>query len=421
MTRNWSDTRRHLRNVFRKVCRPFAYAYITVEYLVLLLLHARQIARADYATALWFWSFGHQAIDPHMLAMRFRGKNIIVLLSDYGNFNRYIVDAFRPHVRIAFLRHPRCMQWLRNALKIAERRDLKLALLQWFLKTGRFKAAFIREFNEERAPYVGGIFITERIRRFAENADMKIVPPPEAIERFRAGFANAYPELASTWFVSLYLRKKAAGKREIRDTDPGAYAVVPRRIAELGGFVFCGGDYHPRDVFGDLPRILGYRDLLFADRALADIYFITQCRFIVAPASGPVAVAISFNVPSLITNDALFYHSGSRANQIVLYKKVRERATGRILSARETFSFPVIEYRSTEEFDQAGLEVIDNTEEEIAAALEEMIQRFILLKEPVGPEHQSLYDRFKSLLPKESVVYQTPSRPALSYLQRLEW
>ncbi|TSC80430.1 MAG: hypothetical protein G01um101425_84 [Candidatus Peregrinibacteria bacterium Gr01-1014_25] len=403
------------------VLRPLAAVYIAIEYGVLLLTHRKELMRAGFVTPLWFWSFGHQAIDPHMLAMRFRGKKLLIVVSDYGNMNPYLVGTFEQYVRMCYLRHSRFMGMLRPLFKHEELRALKIAVLRFVLRVLGHAASIVPTYHEHQGSVIEGTFITERLRLFQQHADMPLIPLTEPIERFRSLLQKTHPELAGKWFVALYLRRTVKVGDEMRDTDPATFADVIGRIRGLGGFVFCGGDYDDAHaVFPGMQGVMGYSDFP-CERELTDYYGITQCRFLVGPTSGPVSIAMSFNIPNLMTNDPFYYHSGNRENQIVLHRKLRDRATGRILAARETFSPPIIAYRTKGEFERAGLEHIDNTKEEIAAALEEMVQRHILGHDTVLPEHQPLYDRFKSLLPKESIIYQSPSRPALIYLQNLVW
>ncbi len=402
------------------VIRPIAFVYCGVEYLFLIACQARALRGAEYVYPLWFWSFGHQAADLHMLSMRFRGKKILVLLSDYQNFNPHIINSFREHIDICFLRHSLCMRKACTLLKVLKVRRLKFALLRLYLCVIRSKAVLLPEYYESEGSALEGVFLTERLRLFQENADMNIVPSPEPIERFHKILTETYPSLSDKWFVSLYFRSKIPDVVDFRDTDPAPYKVVVERIGELGGFVFCGGDCDPHQLFPDMPNVLGYKDFS-CDRSLTDFYFLTQCRFLIGAPSGPVAIAISFHIPTLISSTATYYYSGARENQIVLYKKLQDSKTGRVLSAHEIFSLPIVAFRNGREFQRAGLLHIDNTREEIADALEEMIQRYIMGKEIVLPEHQFLYDRFRHLLPKESVAFQTPSRPALSYLQNIVW
>src|SRR3989338_2081757 len=44
------------------------YLYLSAEYLVLLVLNIGEIKNAEFICPRWFWNFGHQALEPHMLA-----------------------------------------------------------------------------------------------------------------------------------------------------------------------------------------------------------------------------------------------------------------------------------------------------------------------------------------------------------------
>ncbi|MBI2870145.1 MAG: TIGR04372 family glycosyltransferase [Candidatus Omnitrophica bacterium] len=391
-----------------------------MEYLILLLRNCKRLRSAEYINTLWFISFGHQAVDLHMLAMRFRGKRLVVLMSDYDNFNRHLIHSFRGLVDIVFLKHSGLMHrlWRTGMVSVPTLQSLKHGVLVWVLQLLRSSAEIVN-FYESLDGQIASGYVVEYIRLLHSEKAIEVKPPRQAVEEFRHFFEKAFPDLAGKWFVSLYLRKKQKGVVDVRDTHQPPYRKVIERIGALGGFVFCGGDADAQ-VFAGLENWLGYADI-DCERSLIDLYFLSQCRFLISAASGTHAIASLFNVPVLITNCPFYWHSGWRDNQIIIFKKLRDRHSGRILPARETFSMPIVAYSDRTHISDAGLDVTDNTETEILQATEEMIGRYILGQETGQGEDLLLYDRFRELMPEESVGYHSPARPALSYLRSLEW
>lgn len=408
---------------YRCLLERFAYGYSVFEYWLLLLPNLREIRGAEFVYPLTFVSFGHQASDLHMVAMRFPEKQLIAFVSDYRNFNRSLVRTFEDVVKIRYIRHTwLAVFFLRFVLKYDEVRQMRIRAMRSFVRMVRSRADVLIDCNTKDRPRIEGRYATEYISLLEHSPPTLSIlkPPDDAISEFRSILHSSYPQYTDTWFVSLYLRRKYIGKPDVRDTNPDPYDVVIDRIRALGGFILCGGDYDPHAVFVGKEDILGYEDFP-CSRELCDLYFLSQPRFLVCTHSGPLVVAMVFNVPSLITNSAFFYQSGSRENNRVIYKRLREIHSGRILCASETFTKPIVEYEEGR-FMRAGLEHVDNTEAEIAAALEEMIDLF-LLKNPSREteEDRLLLERFRNLLPYGCTAHRTPARPTLHYLRTLVW
>ena len=105
--------------------------------------------------------------------------------------------------------------------------------------------------------------------------------------------------------------------------------------------------------------------------------------------------------------------------QRVMYKRVEECATGRILSPEELFSEPVVTFHSTRSFRQSGLRVVDNTGEEILAGAEEMIAMTTSGASVWTEEQERLLSWYRSLQPDWSVAGLSDSRPAIGTLETL--
>ena len=400
----------------RAALLTWAVPLFMFDYAVLLLPHVRAIRRAEVIYPLWFWSFGHQAIDLHHLAMRYEGKRLLVLLSDYGNFNPHIVDSFRPFVNIRDVRHGTMTRRMRAAIGVPLLKRLKRSVLRLYLLGKRTEIPW--DYHARSESRIAGTFINEYMELMRLSRSIVVAPLRDRIDAARRRLEAAKPELRGKWFVALYLRRKSTARKDARDTNPGPYRAVIDRVHAEGGFVFCGGDYQPGETFPGASGVIGYDDVPF-DRATADYFFLLASRFIIGGHSGPVGIAIAFDRPMLITNNAFFYLSGHRPNQRVIYKKLKDRS-GRILLPEETFSLPIVAFHTSEQFADAGLTHIDNDESALLAGLEEMLDEHVRGKfSEISPADRALLDRFRSLLPPDAVAARSPARPTLSYLRAL--
>jgi putative glycosyltransferase (TIGR04372 family) len=360
-------------------------------------------------------SFGHQALDLYMLSMRFPHKKVLVVYSDYGNVNRHIARSFS-EVDILFLTHTALAQNLYRFIEFTKFKKMKFVIV----KAVSNNAQLIWDCNTKDGVQIEGRYMVE-LTQLIKETNQKVVLPTKTITAFETLLHNIFPETKSKWFVSLYLRKKRAGNTlDVRDTTPEPYRLIIKRITEIGGFVLVGGDYNPHTLFPDLDGVYWQEDFS-CDRSLFDAYALSQAALFIGTHSGPLIIANAFDVPSLITNCGFFYLSGYRDNQRVLFKRVRDAASGRVLSAAETFDFPVVSYTQSREneFATAGLELVDNTDHELLDAAEEMLQEYILGN--TQEIDQGLEDRFRAITPEKSVVRISPCRPSQSYLRNLNW
>ena len=110
---------------------------------------------------------------------------------------------------------------------------------------------------------------------------------------------------------------------------------------------------------------------------------------------------------------------GFSDKQLVMYKKIVECATGRYLAPEEVFSEPVVAFHSTKQFQDAGLRVVDNTEEEILEGAEEMIAMTTPGASIRTKEHERMLAWYRSLQPDWSVAGLSDSRPAICALETL--
>ena len=405
---------------FQSIQWFIAYAWCALEYGVLLLVHLRRIRRAEFVFPLWFWSFGHQATDPHMLALRFHGKKLLVLLSDYRNFNTYIVDSFRPHLDILDLRHSRWSCRGVRCLRALQITRMQRSVLHLVLRLFRCRAQIVPEHYERLGSPMEGYYLVEYLDLLSSRDPGVIQPCFKQVEAFRDILQHEHPTLVKRWFVSFYFRRKRQGAVEVRDMNPETYREAVKLVRKHGGWVFCGGDYDPQEAFPGMENIFGYHDFS-CDRALCDLFFLTQCLFLVCGQSGPLAIAAAFSTPTLITNAALYYITGCRANQRICYKKLVECRTGRALMAQEIFRLPFLCLASNEQFARAGLLHIDNTSEELHASVVEMLDLHLFQRDvTLSAEYKDLHQCFRALFLVRSMVHASPCRPTLGYLRSLQ-
>ncbi|MBI5124235.1 MAG: TIGR04372 family glycosyltransferase, partial [Candidatus Omnitrophica bacterium] len=104
-----------------------------------------------------------------------------------------------------------------------------------------------------------------------------------------------------------------------------------------------------------------------------DIYLSAKCRFFLGSSAGLTAVPRIFRVPVAYANYLPFASIlGITANALFIPKKLKLRKEGRLLTFREIFDSGIQNYLGSHEYTKAGIEILDNTPEEITALAMEM-------------------------------------------------
>ncbi|MGB0671294.1 MAG: TIGR04372 family glycosyltransferase [Rhodospirillales bacterium] len=208
----------------------------------------------------------------------------------------------------------------------------------------------------------------------------------------RRGFAD------DDWFVAWHVRDAATFLEDIswspnryRNAELATYIAGVQAILDRGGWVVRLGDPQmPRlaDIGFTHPRLIDYAHGGTDLRAdWMDLFLVAEARFYFGMASGPSSVAVNFGTPTLGTN---WFHLGPWpycSGDLFLPKRLVRRADAKPLTLSETLAPGLWGALEPPLFDALGIEVIDNSEVEIAEAVTEMLDRL------EGPADEAEEDR----------------------------
>lgn len=180
-----------------------------------------------------------------------------------------------------------------------------------------------------------------------------------------------------SWFVTLHIRED--GYHPVRNADISSYRRAISAITDRGGWVVrMGGAIHPepgREMsrLQSLPQVVDYTHS-DARSDWMDVFLWGGCRFLLGTLSGPAHVAATFGVPAVYSNSVIGYRSWYGADLALpkLYWSTREK---RYLTFAEALSSPVGFTHMLEPLRDRGIELVDNTAEQLEAVTVEMIDR----------------------------------------------
>lgn len=344
---------------------------------------------------------GHLAIDPDcfvkegLLGMR-APQRAILCAPGANAANAWLAEAWRKYMWVVRSR------WLCLALKpLSMQPCLQFDVARYSTAIGRT-----------------GDFV-EIQKRWGKRAPLLRLHDREVRagrERLRS---MGLPEDA--WFVCVHVREGGYSPADehvhsFRNASIASYAPAIAEIARRGGWCIRVGDASMRELPQPMPGVLDYaRSAVRAD--WMDIFLFSHCRFLLGTSSGPAFLCGVLGTPVATANmipPSVVLPFG--AADIGIPKLLRRR-DGSLMSFAEAFASPVANFRFAEEFRRAGLEIVDNTPEDVLDLAVEQLDRLDGTLTYCA-EDERLQARFKSLMRPGHYTFGSQSRVGRGFLRR---
>lgn len=163
------------------------------------------------------------------------------------------------------------------------------------------------------------------------------------------------------------------------------------------------------------PRIIDYAAKHRTD--FLDIYLCAKSLFFIGNTAGLIFVPIVFQRPVVLTNFIPLCWNRTGPENIIIPKLLRLRGERRLLTFAEMLLGPVAGYYRSEDYTAAGIDVIENTADEIAAAVQEMADRLAGRYHDL-PGDTERQKRFQELFNRNASGYMMTSRIGADFLRR---
>ena len=285
-------------------------------------------------------------------------SKILVLASSSRDGNRYILDLYNNHV--TFIRNP---------------------LLKFFL----YPFFVSHVFKNDSSHRFEAVFPTEIVahkiwKKYTEEIGTPLVAmsPNDKYEARRI-LEKHLPQ--GRPFVSIHVRDTGFYKNEKQNTRNGdifTYLPAIKYLIKKGFNVVRIGDPFMKDIEPMLvecgPYLFDYACSEIKSQ-LIDCYLMSECVFFIGCASGPNCIPPIFNVNCVTVNwynasNALFYSKGD----IATFKKFRWCENGRLVPLSNLMKPPYSVNPTIVELAQEGVELSDNTPEEIYETVREFVE-----------------------------------------------
>lgn len=272
----------------------------------------------------------------------------------------------------------------------------------------------------QKYPYIEFVY-TQRPRKQRafhsyRGKPLLCIPEEDAEKGLRELETLGVPRTA--WFVCFHMRDRTylphLAYHSYRDVVIPAYYEAMRLVVRRGGYVVRLGNPESEP----LPKEQGIIDYAHSNLRsdFLDVFISTRCRFYVGTNSGPKNLPRHFNVPVCMTNHIPMADIVVNPGSLLISKRLYSEEKKRVLSFRDMLAQPVADYHRREQYDTAGLQLIDNTAEEIRDVVEEMLDAMEGGVEYTD-EDERMQKNFRALCHEAELPFPEPSRIGRNYLR----
>jgi putative glycosyltransferase (TIGR04372 family) len=194
---------------------------------------------------------------------------------------------------------------------------------------------------------------------------------------------------------------------EYRNCDIRNFLPAVRYLASVGIYGLRMGYMVERAIEDEGDLIIDYASSYRSE--FGDVYLPAKCKFYLGSEGGLSSMPWTFNVPVAYSN-VILGHVGFRGPDVFIVKKLWWREKKRIAKFREVLAMEADTWGSSQQFEEAGLEVLENSSDEILALTVEMNAR-LDGSWVTTDEDEALQARFQSIFPPEHRChhdYQSP-------------
>ena len=161
---------------------------------------------------------------------------------------------------------------------------------------------------------------------------------------------------------------------DYRDSSIHNYLPAAEELARRHYFAVRMGSVVREALYATNDRIIDYATNGRTD--FLDIYLGANCKFFLSGCTGLYAIPMIFRRPIAYVNYVPLFYAPSRGlNDLIIPKKLWLRAEQRFLTFREALSSEVGKFFQSEQYEKLGIDVVENTPEEIRALAVEMDER----------------------------------------------
>ena len=221
------------------------------------------------------------------------------------------------------------------------------------------------------------------------------------------------------WFVCFHSRDSeylGSCYHDYRDSDINNYMLAAEYIAEKGGYALRMGAVVDKPLPKERhPKIIDYATEYRSD--FMDIYLAAHCKFFLGNTAGIFLVYTVFNIPVACANIVPLEYPPFRTGDLFIPKKMWSRDKKRFLTYKEILDSGAGLYLESKQYENAGIEVVENSSDEILELAREMNMRLDKNYESTD-EDEELQRKYISLFKPNNHCYGTQARIGTYFLRK---
>ena len=202
-----------------------------------------------------------------------------------------------------------------------------------------------------------------------------------------------------------------------RNSNIANYQKTMNVLADLEYFIFRMGKGVSGRIDDSHENIFDYANS--EDRSdFLDIFLFANSTFSVGSEAGIITTTFAYRIPYCSVNlAAIEYLQGWHENNLIIFKKYWLKNEKRFMTFKEIYESGAGRFLRTEQYEELGIELIENTPDEILDVSMEMHQRLNSTWETTG-EDEVLQKRFWDMFPKSELHGEFRARIGAEFLRQ---
>jgi len=222
------------------------------------------------------------------------------------------------------------------------------------------------------------------------------------------------------WFVCFHAREGGFSQADEiiqshRNSDVLRLIPAMEQVIARGGWCIRMGDPSMRRL-PPIAKVIDYAHHPVRSDWM-DVFLCASCRFFVGNSSGLTIVSSIFGVPSALANMVPLSALGFHPRDISIPKLFHLKGETDYMRFPELFACPIADYRYALFYQDAGVEVEENSAEDIRDLVAEMLDR-LDGKFVETDEDRKLQQRYRSLFRPGHYAYGAASRVGAAFLRK---
>jgi putative glycosyltransferase (TIGR04372 family) len=275
--------------------------------------------------------------------------------------------------------------------------------------------------KEELGKTIPSLNYTGYFRLIRDKIGINPSLPQTLADKCRSAIQNKYPDFFRKPFVTLSLRIKGDLNFDDNTRNGGSqenYIEAIRHIISRGYNVVGAKERESGLLYNSIPGYFQFSDLKGIDQQILNLFIIMNSALFIGQHSGPQNLAVTAGVPILLTDALPYFHGTFNPSNLILRKKLKNTVKNETLSIVDIYcNHPDLAYHYN--FTKKGIQVINNTSEEILLAVKEsldILENKLILsdmdKKLINAYNRLPYD-------KGMMIYYERNRPPLFELYKI--